>query len=438
MTTTAAPSLVRRVVRSSAITTVGFVASQAIRLGANLVLTRLLFPEAFGMMALIAVFLVALSMLSDVGLGTSIMQSRRGDDPDFLDTAWTIQIIRGAILFIVALAATPALARFYGEPELTAYLPVAALSLLVTGLRPTRLDTAYRHLRAGIITILDLAAQVAGLLIGVILAWIYQTVWALVATHVLTSAVHVALVYAVLPGHRNRLRLDRSSASELIHFGKYIFLATVCGFLSEQADKVILGRYLDLREFGLYNMAFFLASVPYMLASMVRGRVLIPVYRDSPPAESAENWARVRRLRAGAFAALFFLMACFVVGGDWLVRLLYDSRYYDAAPLVALIAVAQAPSLLILSCDAAPLAMGDSRRFLVLTVARAILVPGGLLLGFELGGLPGAILGQGLGNLAAYPVLAWLLRPYRAWDPWLDVQFLGASAVLGALALWLN
>ena len=70
-----------RALRGSVLTVGGFGASQIFRLASNLILTRLLFPEAFGMMALIMVFLQGLAMFSDVGTGPAIMQSKRGDDP---------------------------------------------------------------------------------------------------------------------------------------------------------------------------------------------------------------------------------------------------------------------------------------------------------------------------------------------------------------------
>ena len=66
-----------RALRSSAVTVGGFGASQVIRLASNLILTRILFPEAFGMMALVMVFLQGLAMFSDVGVGPAIMQSKR-------------------------------------------------------------------------------------------------------------------------------------------------------------------------------------------------------------------------------------------------------------------------------------------------------------------------------------------------------------------------
>jgi O-antigen/teichoic acid export membrane protein len=436
--TAIAASLGQRVLRTTTITALGLVASQAIRLAGNLVLTRLLFPEAFGLMALVSVFFMGLVMLSDIGIGAAIMQSRRGDDPDFLDTAWTVQILRGLLLWALAVALSPLFAWFYDEPDLRALLFVTAFGLLFTAFRPTRLETANRHMRVGLITLIDLSVQVAGLVVTVALAWALRSVWAMVISGLVTSALHLAILHLVLPGHRNRLRWERGAASELIHFGKWIFLATLSGFVVGQADKVILGRYLDLDEFGFYNIAIVLASVPLMIGAAVSSKVLIPIYRDAPPGASAANAARVRRMRTKALAALLLMSALFAFGGPALVELLYDPRYQAAAGIVVLVAVTQVPALMILTCDLAALAGGDSQRFFWLTLTRAVLVTTGLLLGLEFGGLAGAVVGQGLGNLLSYPVLAWVLKPHGAWDPALDAKFLAAGTVMGALALWLN
>lgn len=430
--------LLRRAARSGAITVLGFAATQAIRLAANLILTRLLFPEAFGMMAIVSVFLMGLAMFSDLGIGPSIMGSKRGDDPDFLNTAWTIQIIRGAVLWLIACLLTWPVALFYGEPELLYYLPVAALTPLINGFNPTRLETANRHLQAGRVTLIDIGVQTAGVIAAVALAWATQSVWALILSGLIGALAHLVALNLFLPGPGNRLRWEPSAARELIHFGKWIFLSTFCGFAIGQADKVILGHYLALGDFGLYNIAFFLASFPWMLGGMVMRRVLIPVYRDSPPKDSAANFARVRRMRMAATGGLSALVILLAFAGPWLTQLLYDPRYYAAGGIVVLIAVVQMPALLILTCDQAALAAGDSRRFFVLTLARAGLVVAGLLVGWQVGGLPGAILGQGLGNLLAYPVLAWLLRPHGAWDPAHDAAFGVLAIVAGSAAIWLH
>ena len=141
--------LMARVARSASWIILGYGASQGIRLLSNLIPTRLLFPEAFGLMALITMVTVGLTLFTDVGISPSITQSKRGDDPDFLNTAWTIQMIRGTCLWAcVCLAAYP-VSLFYEQPDLAVYLPIAALSLFLGGLSPTRIETAHRHLLMG-------------------------------------------------------------------------------------------------------------------------------------------------------------------------------------------------------------------------------------------------------------------------------------------------
>jgi len=430
--------LVARAMRSSAITVAGFFASQGIRLISNLILTRLLFPEAFGMMALISVILMGLAMFSDVGVGPSIMGSKRGDEPAFLDTAWTIQIIRGVILWALALALTWPMALFYGEPDLIRYLPAAALTMLIAGFNPTRMEVQNRHLRAGRLTVIELGAQVVGIVVAIVLAWATQSIWSLVISGIATSLAMLAGLNLFLPGERNRLRWEPAAARELIHFGKWIFLSTFMGFAIGQADKVILGRVLDLGTFGLFNIAFFVASFPWLMGGMVMRRVLIPVYRESPPAASAANFARVRKMRAAGTGGLIAMAAVLALGGDWIIGLLYDARYHAAGGMAVLIAAVQAPALIIMTCDQAALAAGDSRRFFVFTTIRAVTVTGGILIGWHLGGLPGALIGLGLGNLAAWPALGWLLRPHGAWDWKLDLVLGIIGAVLGVLAVQIN
>ncbi len=187
MTSLRGEGLVDRGVRSSAWTALGYGGGQIMRLASNLILTRLLFPEAFGLMALVSVFLVGLTMFSDVGVGPSIMQHKRGDEPAFLNTAWTIQVIRGVLLWLGSLALAYPAAQFYGEPELALLLPVAGISLVIHGLEPTRIETAMRHLRVGMITSLDLIAQGIGIVAMIVMAWLLQSVWALAFGWIVSS-----------------------------------------------------------------------------------------------------------------------------------------------------------------------------------------------------------------------------------------------------------
>ena len=431
-------SLTARVMRSSLLTVGGFGVSQALRLGSNLILTRLLFPEAFGLMALVSVFMMGLQQFSDVGVAPAILQSRRGDERDFLNTAWTIQALRGAGLFLLGCALAWPMALFYDEPQLLHILPVASLALLITGFRPTRMDTANRHLLVGRLTLLDFVTQTTGVVSAVILAWVTGSVWALVLSGLIAAVTEVAINSLFLPGERNRFRWEPAAASELVTFGTWIFLSTVCGFFFSQGDKILIGKYLSLDAFGVYNIGYFLASFPMLLGGMVTRKVLIPIYRESPPRQSRQNFLRLRKMRFSVTGALLVLVASFAVCGHGLVELMYDERYLAAGAVTVLIACMQMPQIIVQTYDQAALAAGDSRSFFVLALARALLMVGCILVGLETYGLIGALLGYGAAFALAYPVVVWLARRMGVWDPLHDLCFALFGAALAALAISLN
>lgn len=428
-----------RAFRGASWVAIGYSSAQAIRLAANLILARVLFPEAFGLMALVMIFLIGLTMFSDVGLGPSIAQNKRGDDPDFLDTAWTIQVIRGACLWLGTCALALPVARFYGEPMLAQFLPVSGLALFIAGFNPTRIETAYRHLLLGRVAALDLATQVIGTAVMVAVAWQTRSVWALVVGQLVTATAKVVLCSLYLPGPSNRIRWDRSAARELLYFGKWIFLSTAAGFMINQADKAILGKYLSLEMLGIYNIGFFIATFPLYLGGTITARILIPLYRDRPPAVSVENFRKMRMTRFALSAGMLPLVMAMAYFGTALIGVLYDARYTNSGAVVVLVSCLVIPmQVIVLTYDQAALAAGDSRRFFYLVATKAAVQTVAFVVGAEMGGLIGALIAQCIAMIVLYPMTVWLARVYGAWDPLHDAICAVVCVGLGWSALWLN
>ena len=97
------PSLATRVKKAGSWALFSQVSGQAIRLVSNVLLSRMLAPDSFGLMSVVYMLTVALALFSDLGIGRSVVQSRRGNDPAFLDTAWTLGAIRGSGLGVLTL-----------------------------------------------------------------------------------------------------------------------------------------------------------------------------------------------------------------------------------------------------------------------------------------------------------------------------------------------
>lgn len=427
--------LMARALRGSALTAGSYAITQALRLASNLILTRLLFPEAFGLMALVSVVLVGLQMFSDTGIGPAISRSPRGDEPTFLDTAWTVNVARGGLLWLLACAMAWPLALVWEAPGLVQLLPVAGLTLLIAGFNPTRIDTANRHLMLGRLTALDLLAQVIGIAAMVVLALAWPSVWALVVGAIIGSAAKLILCWIGLPGPANRFRWEPAAAHELIHFGKWIFLSTLCGFLLAQGDKAILGGYLSLEALGIYNIGYFLASFPALLAGAVVARVMIPLYRARA---EGRGEARLNRARWGLTAAVLLALAVLALAGGPLVRLLYDDRYLAAGVIVTAVALVQMPGIVGMTYDQSALAAGDGRGYFALIAARALTQTVAFLLGAHWAGLGGALLGQGLAGILAWPLIARLARRHGVWDARHDLAMWAFAALLAGLVIACN
>ena len=435
-----AQSLFGRALRGSAVIAATYGVSQALRLASNLVLARLLFPEAFGLMALVTMIMVGLQMLSDVGVSPAISQHARGDDPAFLDTAFTINAARGLLLWLMACAVAYPVSVFYEAPQLAQLVPVAALALLVSGLNTTRIDTAMRHLALVRVTLLDLAANVVGIVAMIALALATRSVWSLVIGGIVGNVAKLVFMRLWLPGHRDRFRWERDAARDLIGFGKWIFLSTLCAFVLMQGDKMIFGAYLSLADLGIYNIGYFLASFPVLLAGAVTGRIMIPLYRERPEggAAAATHDRRIRRLRfllSGAIVGLLGLLALF---GVPLIDLMYGERYARAGVVVVLVACVQMVPALGSTYEYAALAAGDSRRHFFLQATRAAVQAVALLVGINAGGLYGALAGQAIALLLLHVGVVLLARKHKAWDPLHDLVFLVLSLSLAALAIGWN
>lgn len=426
-----------RSMRGSALTAFQFGAQNVLRLGSNLVLTRLLFPEAFGLMALVTVLTSGVAMFSIIGIRGSIIKEERATDPHFLNTAWTLSIIRGVILTVIVLLLARPFAAFYEQPILVGLLTINAFVLFFKGFNSMRILVAQREIQLGRLTALTIGTQVVSLLIMAGLAWWLQTVWALAIGNVISVILTMAGSHLFLPGHQERLGFDRQVAGKIFHFGKWILLATMAAFVIQQGDKAVLGKFVSLETLALYNIALMLATIPFEFGRTMIERVIYPLYARRPPGEDRAYQTKIFRARMGLTGLLLLSVIVMSLIGEALVELLYDPRYEAAGSFLALIALSGLPIIILQSYEKLPLAAGDSGRFAAYKITYALITLGLLLLGVIYYGIGGAIVSRALAAIVAYPLLVITVRRYGGWDPRHDFLFFAASAAVVLGFLWI-
>jgi O-antigen/teichoic acid export membrane protein len=420
-----------RLVRGSVWALIGHGGSQALRLAGNLILWRLLYAEAFGLMAIVNVFMQGLAMFSDVGIGPSIIQNEHGDEPRYLDTAWTIQVMRGFCLFAVASMAAVPVARFYGQPELAALIPVVSLGSILAGLNSTKLFTATRQIALGRLTLVDLLSQAAGLVVMVAWAVVRRSIWALVAGGVAGLFFRLILSHLLLPGPRNRLCWDKRHAKALLLFGRWIFMSTLLTFMVMQSDRLIFGKLVSMSMLGVYSIATIWSTFPSQILAHVFQSVLFPMLSRLFN-EGADVGAAYREMRAPWMMAAGWLTACLVSGGPTLIRFLYDDRALFAGTVLQILSVGTWFLSLEMSNGSALLAEGKPKWVAAGSAAKlvgmVVLIPAGM----AIHGFPGAIAGFAASEIFRYGISVLgasrsRLRGYR--------QDLVASALIAATTL---
>jgi len=422
---------------------------QLIRLGSNLVLTRLLFPEAFGLMAVALLIIEALNLFSDLGTQAALIQDERGDDPTFINTAWTLQVIRGLVLWMVTGAVALGLhvagsagllppGSAFADPRLLMLLVVVGSGFLATGFFSTKIITMRRHLDLAAESIYQLSTRIIVAAILIAAAWIEPSVWALAVGTVAGTAISAAISQFMLPGPRNRFVWDRAVAASLIRFGRIIVFSTSFTFIAASAQRVILGWIMPAELFGIYSIALLLSTVVVLGLERVSENVLFPLYSQLARRGDAQGMQRnVTRVRVRLLALMIPPMWVIAILGGHMVSWLYDPRYHEAGWMLRVLALAGVGTLITMTLQGIMLAHGDAKRHLGYTVAGSVLLVGSMAVGGLAGGVPGVLISAVIGKALQHVVLLACVRRYGLRTLGLDVAVIVLTAIVVGLGWWL-
>lgn len=415
----------------------GYGGSQLLRLLSNLVLARLLFPASFGLMALVNVFMTGLQMISDIGLGPGIIRSQRGSDDRFLRTAWTMQVIRGIILWLIACLLAYPVSRFYGASnpdalQLVYILPIAALTALIGGFTSTSIHTLNRSMHIRSLVLLELYPQIVSIAVMVLWACVKPDVTAMVAGGISYSFVRLFLSHRADHSRRDHFGWDAAAALELGSFGRWILASTMVSFVAAQFDKIILGKLLTLSELGLYTIALSFSHIAVHTATRLSGTVLYPLL--SRHAHNPERMMELcLRSRKTVLAVSGALCAAFCIGSDAFFSLLYPHNYAGSIDMARWICLVIWSTILIVTIDRVPLALGRSKALFGAKLFNTLLLMISAAVGYRLAALPGFILGMAAANIVSSGLLTWML-PYKRFKALLQSLFWTAALGIWALA----
>lgn len=412
-TSTTMRSLRDRVLRAGRWTLISYGLGQATSLISSLIMTRLLAPEMFGVMAIAIIAQVILFMLSDIGLQQHIVQSKRGDDPVFLDTAWSIQVIRGAFLWIMALLLSAALyfsnlwgwfsvRSIYASPILPFVIAANSFAAVILGFQSTKRATAHRNFDQKCLAQIDVAGHIAGLVFMILIGVISKSIWALVAGSLVSALTTTLLSHTWLSGYPNHFRLEKKAINELIAFGKWIFISSAVYVLTANGDRLLLGSFVDASILGMYAIAVLIVGAIRTGLGKLFSSVSLPALSEIARTDPSRLREVYYKFRVPGDVLLLFLAGLLFETGQLIIDLLYDHRYSAAGGMLQILALSLIVARYELS-NQVYLALGITRSLAVINIVRCISLYALVPLLYFMDGTQAAIWGIALHGLLTVP-----------------------------------
>jgi O-antigen/teichoic acid export membrane protein len=411
-------SLKKRVLVAGSWTLFGFGFALVLRLIGNLIIARLLAPEAFGIMAVCTAIHVIVALISDIGLRQAVIRSENAHDPSFLNTAWTVQILRSILIWIACIGAAFALYllnRYDALPEGTVYRNAALPSLIIAVAFSTVIQ-GFQSMKAVVLgrgldlrqnTIVDITTVVVGYLVAITVAWSTRSIWSFVFSGWTASAIGLLLSHLWLPGIRDRLAWNRKALRELANFGRWASASSIIGVMAMNGDRLLLGGWFSPTSLGFYSIASNLASVLDNIGSRVFASVSLPALSEivrKQPDRLGEVFFRMRRWADVSYVGSAGLL--FAVG-QTLIATLYDARYLAAGHMLQLLSFGLLFSRYGLVQDAY-IALGKPQYLAAINVTKVVSLFVTVPVMFYLLGPDGAIIGVAFYLFPTIPLILWL------------------------------
>jgi len=391
------------------------------RLLSTLVMTRLLFPAAFGVVAAAMAIIVGLGLMSDFGVRAVIIQSPRGEDEDFLRSAWVFQASRGIILWSVLLLICiivnlPAVHSgfpvdsVFADTSFPFIASALGISLIFAGLESTVLGLNARRLNLKPLLLVDFTGKLLSIPIMFAWAWFLPNAWALVAGSLASSAVRLVMSHIAVPGPRMAFRWKADHIDEILHFGKWITVSSIASFITSQSDVIVLGLLLPSSSLGIYFIAKMLVGTVEGLLERLQSSLSLPIFGEVLRRDPRNFRNRYYRFRLPLDLAAGFCSGFIFIAGSLIVSLLYDTRYTNAGPMLQTLAIGIAlyPLQFIRSAFTA---IGKTYIPASVAIVEAVSLITFMISGFMVFGTTGAVVG--IAGHRVIPSLAFWILSYR-------------------------
>jgi lipopolysaccharide exporter len=322
----------------------GSTTEQAFRFLRNMILTRILVPEAFGLMAIVLSATTLIQVMVDVGASQALIQNRKGSQESHVRAAWWLALTRSVGLYAIIYAAAPFIGRFYANGELTGLARIAMLSIVFEGAISPLAYVAVKEMKFRKWAAVANGGGIIGVAVAIGLSFVLRDVWALAIGFLSENAARCILSFILCPW-TPRIPENLDAMRDLWKFSKGLVGLAFLNLIFIRADIFVLGKLYSAAQLGIYTLGIYLIQTPVVFITDILSQTLFPAFSRIQDDHERMNRILVKATSAIVLVglpAVVFLVFC----GRSLLTILYGHRYGEASTALAVAACAALCSIL--------------------------------------------------------------------------------------------
>ena len=351
----------------------------------SIILARLLSPDDYGLIGIIAIFTALCTALINGGFGSALIRKRDANDDDY-NTVFIVNLVVSLILYAIIYLASPLIARFFGREELIILTRVSSLGIVIGALAIVQQTILTKRIDFKTQTNITLVASIASGIIGVAMAFTGFGVWSLVAQSLSSTFLRTFLLW-LLNRWKPSFSFSLDSFRNLFGFGWKLMLSSVLNTIWIELYQVVVGKFYSPSTLGQYTRAKQFAQIFSSNLTTVVQRVTYPVLSDMQDNKERMISGYRHIIKITMFITAVSMFSLGAVSTP-LLYCLIGEKWMEAATYLPLICL----SMSLYPLNAINLNMlqvqGRSDVFLILEIIKKIIVLGPLFIGAFIGIIP--------------------------------------------------
>lgn len=298
--------------------------AQGVTFLVSVILARILGPTVYGTVALVTVFISILQVFVDSGMGNALIQKKDTDDLDY-SSVFFFNVSMCCILYIVMFFASPFIAAFYEQPELTPVLRVLSIALVISGIKNVQQAYVSKNMLFKKFFFATLGGTIGAAILGIVFALLGFGVWALVAQHLFNLAIDTLVLWTTIKWHPKKM-FSFSRLKKLFSFGWKMLVSALLDNLYNNIRSLLIGKIYSSEDLAFYNRGKQFPNVIITNLNEAINSVLFPVM-----SEVQDNRERIREMTRRAIKTSSYIMLPLMMGlavcSEPLVRIVLTEKW---------------------------------------------------------------------------------------------------------------